>query len=58
MPYDTFSQIAYGNGVNGLLLARFRAARIYHGDPSRKDIITKIKREHTRTICPPGWKFR
>lgn len=58
MTYDIFSQIAYGWAVNTELLGRFRQARLYHGDPSRKDIISKIKREHTRTVCPPGWKFR
>jgi hypothetical protein len=58
MTHDTFSQIAYGMGVDTELLGRFRKARIYHGDPSRKEIINKIKSERTRTVCPPGWKFR
>lgn len=58
MTFDTFSQISYGLSMNTELLGRLRKARIYHGDPSRKDIINKIKKEHTRTVCPPGWKFR
>jgi hypothetical protein len=58
MPYDTFSVPAFIRSINTGLVQAMQKSRIYHGDYSRQEIINKIKREHTRTVCPKGWKFR